>query len=187
MWVDFVANHRTSGSYSVNTSNYAWITFPLWQAISKGSVESAETEGKLPAVNLDGWLRMNVVKNLLKALSVWWLVQCPSGKPSISGKWWLHFPGKEHTFQESPKPQKHQFQSLYRFNAQILGIPEVRSLRPIVAWMGCVDLQWLNYEDYELWIWLNFYQENGCSDFWFQKYHSPKKSFASRKIWRFGG
>lgn len=85
------------------------------KAISKCSAESAETEGKLPAVNLektsifDDWLRMNVVKNLLKSVMSCVVVATVYQWYTLHiqmGKWWLHFPGKEHTFQESP--QNHQ-------------------------------------------------------------------------------
>ena len=73
------------------------------------------------------------------------------------GKWWLHFAGKEHTFQESP--QNHQIcasvpESLQVQRADPWGSGSEVIKTHGIAWMGCVDLQWLNYEDYGYMIWI---------------------------------
>ena len=84
---------------------------------------------------MTGHLQMKVVKNLLKSVCVWWLVQCTSGIPSIYKRVNGGYISQVRNIPSKSLPKTtrsaHQFQSLYRFNAQILGVPEVRSLRPM--------------------------------------------------------
>lgn len=123
------------------------------------------------------WRKTTCSKSWKKTSGLWWLAkdECCEEPPEISmcvvvgrvyqwytlhiqmGKWWLHFAGKEHTFQESP--QNHQIcasvpESLQVQRADPWGSGSEVIKTHGIAWMGCVDLQWLNYEDYGYMIWI---------------------------------
>ena len=106
-----------------------------------------------------------------------------------TGKWWLHFPGKEHTFQESP--QNHQICASVPESLQVQRADPWGSGSEVIethgiAWMGCVDLRKKKIVELRRWIWSEFYHQANGWRFLVPKIPFPQKRRKPQdlKIWR---